>query len=101
MLDLDRRAALDTGTRLAVRAQTPGPKAPSEARIAETEPKSADLVIQGAGPYVWVLIQSFTEVGDERFERVRFSSASLTGDAFAVQVVADRLSVSTEVAGDR
>jgi hypothetical protein len=101
MLDLDGGAALDTGTRLAVRAQTPGPKAPSEARIAETEPKRADLVIERAGPDVWILLQALCQIRHERFEGIGFSATPFTSDSLSVQVIADRPAVPAEMPGDR
>src|ERR1700722_18312362 len=64
MVDLDGGASLHARTRLTVRTKTSRANAPGKARIAEGESKSADLVIQGAGPYVRILVQPLTQVGE-------------------------------------
>ena len=56
-----------------------GAQAPGEALVAEGEPESGHLVIEGAGPDVGVFAQPFAQIGHERLEGVGAASFAHAG----------------------
>ena len=100
MLDLDRQAAPDPLTRLAVGPQGMGPHAAHERGVAARVAERDDLVVEGREPEVRVVTEAGPQVRDERLDGIGRAATSDTRAAFAADIGADRLAVALEMAGD-
>jgi len=100
VLDHRDRATLGRGARLARRTQPPGPKGAGHRRVRAVVAQLEQLVEQRRGPQVRVIPQPLPAVRSERLERVRAAARPDPGLATG-QIRPDRLTVPTEVAGDR
>jgi hypothetical protein len=100
VLDQRRRASLERRARLARRAQAPGAQRPRERLIRPVVTELEHLVVQGAGPHVWIVLEPLRAVHLDPVERLH--PRALAHSRFAaVQIGADRLAVPAQVPGDR
>jgi hypothetical protein len=100
VLDLDGGPAFDAVTRFTMRAQRMETQTAREALVAEGEPEGCHLVIEVGGPDVRVLAQTLAQIRHERLKRVGFRSPAHAGNSCPVQMVPDRLAITTQVVGD-
>jgi hypothetical protein len=101
MVDHRDRAALRGTARFQRRAQPPGPDLPGQGRIRQGKTQWLQLIEQRDRPQMRVLFQPGGHIVNERGERVRLRRSPFTGGAITSQIIADGLSVTTQMPGDR
>ena len=101
MVDHRDRAAFRGTARFARRAQPTVPDLPGQRRIRQGKTQWLQLIEQRDRPQMRVFFQSGGHIADERGERVRLRRSTFTGGASTRQIVTDRLSVTTQMPGDR
>jgi hypothetical protein len=100
VLDHRDRPALDRDAPLARHPQTPDPQLPGQRRVRAGVAEPEQLVEQGRGPQVRVVLEALSAVRLERLERVRDGPLARPRLA-AGQVRPDRLTVPAQVRSDR
>ena len=101
MLDLDRRAALHTRTRLAPGPQPPPAQLTYERHVAARIAEPAHFLVQRRAPQVRVLDEPLPHVWLERLEHVRQPTAPYARLPPSLHVRPNRLPVPTKVTSDR
>src|SRR5208283_3792967 len=100
VIDLDRISTLYPRARLAVRAQARQADLTGEAHVRTAVTETDDLVVKCRGPQMRVVDKAGGEVRAVVGQSIRPRQAPDTRSSFAVQVRANRLAVTLEMAGD-
>lgn len=98
--DLDRVAAGDPVTRLAMRAQPRGAQLADEGRVAERVAQPAHLIEQRRRPHVWVIGEPGLQIRHKQRKRIRLGPPAGTGLP-ALEIRLDRAPVTVDMAADR
>src|SRR5665213_139214 len=101
MVDLDRVAALHPTTRLTMRTQTADTDLTHERRIRPSVTEPDDLIEQRRRPQVRIVNEPGPDIRLERRQRIGRRRHPPSRHTFAIQIRADRLRVSFQMAGDR